>query len=230
MRPLIIFSVVTVLALSVSLPLTADDQQKAEKQTQKITAMATDSNARRTVSMTISDVLGITRREVLRERRRTGLNYGALFVAHQLMTQGATIADIDTQLKAGRNIWQIAAAQGANWKKIASEAKTMNNKIEDNLYKRFVKAEPFTERDQADRYNPDFDVLKADFAVTQEEVEQAQNTYVFWRDRASERRGERLDTAQEQAARLDHARAGGPQGRGAGMGSKPPSAGGLPPD
>jgi len=81
MRPLITFSVVPVLALAVSLPLTADDQQKAEKQTQKITAMATDSNARRTVSMTISDVLGITRRELLRERRRTGLNYGALFIA-----------------------------------------------------------------------------------------------------------------------------------------------------
>ena len=229
MRPLTFF-LVTVLVWAVSLPLLADDQQKAEKQTQKITAMATDSNARRTVSMTISDVLSVTRRELLRERRRTGLNYGALFVAHQLMADGATITDIDTQVKTGKNIWQIAIARGANWKKIASEAKKLNNKIEDNLYRRFVKPEPYADRDVADRYNPDFDLVKADYSVTQEEVEQAQAIYVFWRDRASERRGERLGTAQEQAARLDHARAGGPQGRGAGMGSKPPSAGGLPPD
>lgn len=229
MGPLTFF-VVTVLAVTVSLPLTADDQQKTEKQTQKIAAMATDSNARRTVSMTIADVLGVTRSELLRERRRTGLNYGALFVAHQLMADGTTITYIDTQMKTGKTIWQIAIARGANWKKIASEAKKVNNKIEDNLYRRFAKPEPYADRDVADRYNPDFDLVKADYAVTQEEVEQAQTVYVFWRDRASERRGERLDTAKEQAARLDHARAGGPQGRGAGMGSKPPSAGGLPPD
>ena len=229
MRPLT-FSILTVLAMAVSLPLMADDLRKAEKQAQKITAMATDSNARRTVSMTISDVLGITRAELLRERRRTGLNYGALFVAHQLMADGATMTDIDTQLKTGKNIWQIAVAHVANWKRIASEAKKLNDKIEDNLYKRFVKAAPFTDRDQADRYNPDFDVLKADYAVTQEDIEQAQNTYVFWRNHASARREQRLDTADEQAARLDHARSGGPQGRNAGMGSLPPAAGGLPPN
>jgi hypothetical protein len=230
MRPLT-FSVVTVLAVAVSLPAMADDQQKAEKQSHKITAMATDANARRIVSMTISDVLGVKRSELLRERRQTGLNYGSLFVAHQLISGGgATMTGIAAELKTGKTIWQIGAEQDATWKKIMAEAKKLNNKIEDNLYKRFVKAEPFTERDEADRYNPDFDVVKADYAVTQEEIEQAQNTYVFWRNHASARREQRLDTADEQAARLDHARSGGPQGRNAGMGSLPPAAGGLPPN
>jgi hypothetical protein len=229
MRPLT-SSVVTVLALAVSLPIMADDQQKAEKQTHKITAMATDVTGRRIVSMTLADALGIRRSELLRRRRLTGLNYGSLFVAHQLISAGATVPDIAAQLKTGKNIFQIGTEQGVNWKKIAGEAKKLNNKIEDNLYKLFLKAQPYKERDEADRYNPDFDLVKADYAVTQEDIEQAQNTYVFWRNQASERRDERLDTADEMAARLDHARAGGPQGKNAGVGTQPPSAGGLPPN
>ena len=228
MRPLT-FSVVTVLTMAVSLPIMSDDQQKAEKQTHKITAMATDVTGRRIVSLTLADVLGIKRSELLRRRRLTGLNYGSLFVAHQLIRAGATVPGIAAQLKT-KSIFQIGTEQGVNWKKIAGEAKKLNNKIEDNLYKLFVKAQPFKERDDADRYNPDFDVVKADYAVTQEEIEQAQNTYVFWRNHASERRDERLDTADEMAARLDHARAGGPQGKNAGVGTQPPSAGGLPPN
>ena len=229
MRPLTFF-IVTILVMAVALPVVADDQQKAKKQINRIIAMATDSTGRRIVSMTISDALGVSRRELVRERRQTGLNYGSLFVAHQLISGGATMTAIAAQLKVGKNVWQIATEQRTNWKQISAEAKKLNNKIEDNLYRRFSKSQPYEDRDQADHYNPDFDVVKADYAVTQEEIEQAQNTYIFWRDRASERRGERLDTAKEQAARLDHIRAGGPQGRDAGMGSLPPAAGGLPPN
>ena len=229
MRPLTFF-IVTVLVMAVALPVIAADQQKAEKQINRIIAMATDSTGRRIVSMTISDVLGVSRRELVRERRQTGLNYGSLFVAHQLISDGATMTAIAAQLKVGKNVWQIATEQRTNWKQISAAAKKLNNQIEDNLYKRFSKSQPYEDRDQADHYNPDFDVVKADYAVTQEEIEQAQNTYIFWRDRASERRGERLDTAKEQAARLDHIRAGGPRGRDAGMGSLPPAAGGLPPN
>jgi hypothetical protein len=229
MRPLT-FCVLTVLVMVTVLPVLADDQQKAEKQINKITAMATDSTGRRIVSMTISDVLEVKRPELVRERRLTGLNYGSLFVTHQLISAGASMTAIAVQLNLGKNIWQIATEQRTNWKQISAAAKKLNNKIEDNLYKRFSKSQPYEDRDQADHYNPDFDVVNADYAVTQEEIEQAQNTYIFWRDRASERRGERLDTVKEQAARLDHIRAGGPQGRDAGMGSLPPAAGGLPPN
>ncbi len=121
-------------------------------------------------------MLGIKRSELVRRRRLTGLNYGSLFVAHQLISTGATLPGIAAQLKTGKNIFQIGTEQGVNWKKIAGEAKKLNNKIEDNLYKLFVKAQPYKERDEADRYNSDFDVVKADYAVTQEEIEQAQNT------------------------------------------------------
>ena len=76
MRPLTFF-IVTILVMAVALPVVADDQQKAKKQINRIIAMATDSTGRRIVSMTISDALGVSRRELVRERRQTGLNYGS---------------------------------------------------------------------------------------------------------------------------------------------------------
>ena len=91
-----------ILALSAALPALADDQQKAEKQVNKVTAMATDATGRRVVSMTVSDLLNMKRSDVVQERRETGLNYGHLFIAHQLTVNGAKMSDIAEQLKVSR--------------------------------------------------------------------------------------------------------------------------------
>jgi len=114
-----------ILALSAALPALADDQQKAEKQVNKVTAMATDPTGRRVVSMTVSDVLNTKRPDVVQERRETGLNYGHLFIAHQLTAGGAKMSDIAAQLKSGKNIYQIGNDQQANWKQIAADAKKL---------------------------------------------------------------------------------------------------------
>ena len=127
-----------ILALTVALSAVADDQQKAEKQVNKVTAMASDATGRRVVSMTVSDLLNMKRSDVVQERRETGLNYGHMFIAHQLTVNGAKMSDIAEQLKAGKNIYQIGNDQHANWKQIAADAKKLNTKIEDNLYKHFV--------------------------------------------------------------------------------------------
>src|SRR6266700_1536653 len=183
-----------ILALSAALPALADDQQKAEKQVNKVTAMATDPTGRRVVSMTVSDVLNTKRPDVVQERRETGLNYGHLFIAHQLTAGGAKMSDIAAQLKSGKNIYQIGNDQQANWKQIAADAKKLNSKVEDNLYKHFLND-------------------KADSDVSKEELASAQDVYVLWRDRAAGRQGSTLDTADERAARQghDHVRNGGPQ-------------------
>lgn len=202
-----------ILALSVSLPALADDQQKAEKQVNKVTAMATDATGRRVVSMTVSDSLNMKRPDIVQERRETGLNYGHLFIAHQLAANGAKMSDITSQLKAGKNIYQIGNDQHANWKQIAADAKKLNSKVEDNLYKHFVNDKADKARDLADKYDPNFDGVKADNEVSKEELAAAQDVYILWRDRAAGRKGSSLDTADERAAREghDHIRSGGPQ-------------------
>lgn len=202
-----------ILALSAALPALADDQHKAEKQVNKVTAMATDPTGRRVVSMTVSDVLNKKRPDVVQERRETGLNYGHLFIAHQLTAGGTKMSDIAAQLKSGKNIYQIGNDQQANWKQIAADAKKLNSKVEDNLYKHFLNDKADRDRELADKYDPNFDKVKADSDVTKEELASAQDVYVLWRDRAAGRQGSTLDTADERAARQghDHVRNGGPQ-------------------
>lgn len=203
-----------VLAMTVALPALADDQQKAEKQVNKVTAMATDATGRRVVSMTCSDLLNMKRPDVVQQRHETGLNYGHLFIAHQLIANGAKMSDIASQLKAGKNIYQIGNDQHANWKQIASDAKKLNSKIEDNLYKHFLNDKADKARDLADNYDPNFDKVKADGDVSKEDLASAQDVYILWRDRATSGRTDTaLDTADERAARQghDHVRNGGPQ-------------------
>jgi len=55
------------LALAMAIPSFGDDQQKAEKQLHKITAMATDGTGRRVVSITLADALGAKRLGLLHE-------------------------------------------------------------------------------------------------------------------------------------------------------------------
>lgn len=215
------------LALPIAIPVFAGDQQKAEKQVHKITAMATDATGRRIVSMTVSDLLNVKRPELVQERRDMNLSYGSLFIAHELTAGGAKMSDIAAHLNAGKNILQIANDQHANWKQIAADAKKLNSKIEGNIYKHFLDDKADKERDQTDKYDPDFDGVTADNDVTMREIEEAQNTYVLWRDRAADAQGKdrRLGIADENAASYDHVRSGGPQGR---AGAKAPAAGGVP--
>ena len=50
--------------------------------------MATDVNARSIVSRSMSDMLKIERNQFERERRAMNLNYGCLFIAHELTAGG----------------------------------------------------------------------------------------------------------------------------------------------
>jgi len=192
---------ITLLALTIVVPAFGDDQQKAEKQLHKITAMATDGTGRRVVSRTVADTLGVKRSDLVMERRTMNLNYGNLFVAHALVKSGAKMEDIATQLKGKKSMGDIANAQSVDWKQIAGDAKKLNAKVEDNLYKHFVSDKADFERDQADQYDPSFDGVSADNDVSKEEIADAGNTYQMWRDRASKNKGGGLDTVTEKSAR-----------------------------
>jgi hypothetical protein len=187
-------------ALAIACPAFADDQEKAEKQLHKITAMATDATGRRVVSITVADALEAKRPDLVTERRAMNLNYGDLYVAHQLVKKGAKMDDIAAQLKSGKNIGQIANDQHADWKQIAADAKKLNAKMEDNLYKHFLNGKADAERDAADSYDPNIDGVAADNSVSKEELADAEHTYQTWKDRADKARGSNLDTSAEKAA------------------------------
>jgi hypothetical protein len=192
---------ITLLALAIAIPAFGDDQQKAEKQLHKITALATDATGRRVVSATVADTLEVKRPDLVLERRTMNLNYGDLYVAHVLVKSGTKMDDIAAQLKAGKNFGQIATEQHADWKQIAADAKKLNTKAEDNLYDHFLNGKPLTERDAAEGYDPVIDGVSADNDVSKDDIAEAERTYLLWRDRAEKKKGSSLDASSEKAAK-----------------------------
>src|SRR5690242_10512622 len=134
-------SLVLAFVVISSLAVLADDQQKADKEIRKINAMAWDSSARPVVNKSVSEMLKVSRSQLVEERRELDLNYGSLFLVHELALSGSKMNDIAASLKAGKSIVQICNESHANWKQIATEAKKLNSKIEDNLYKHFLRSE-----------------------------------------------------------------------------------------
>jgi hypothetical protein len=192
---------IALVALTFTVRAFSDDQQKAEKQLHKITALATDATGRRVVSITVADTLGTRRPALVMQRRALNLNYGDLFVAHVLLKNGAKMEDIAAQLKARKNIGQIANEQHADWKQIAADAKKLNSKVEDNLYKHFINSKAYFDRDQADKYDPTFDGVTADNDVSKGDIAEAEHTYQLWHDRAKQNLGGTLGIGTENAFR-----------------------------
>jgi len=178
----------------------ADDQQKAEKQLHKITAMATDATGRRVVSAAVADALGAKRPDLVTERRSININYGDLYVAHTLVKSGAKMDDIAADLKSGKKIDQIANDKHADWKQIAADAKKLNAQVEDSLYKNFLDGKPLAARDAAESYDPNFDGVTADNDVSKEDITAAEQIYVTWKDRADQKKASNLDASSEKAA------------------------------
>jgi hypothetical protein len=122
---------------------------------------------------------------------------------------------IAAKMKTGQTVWQTADEQYADWKQIASDAKKLNGKVDTNLFGHFGSNKAETQRDQADGYDPFRDSVTADNDVSKQEIEDAQQQYVFLRDHASVASASTLDTSTEKSARMvrtDPVRSGGPTG------------------
>ncbi len=161
----------------------AGDQQKTEKQVRMMTAMSRDDTARAIISRTFSDVFKVERSQLTAERKSLGLNYGALFLAHEIVLSGSSMQDIAAQLRLHKTVAEIASR--SDWKRIASDAKKMNARISDNIYKHFMHPEQGKARDKLDRYDPAADLVRADEEATPKEVLKAQHEYVFQRNLAA---------------------------------------------
>ena len=191
---------ILLLAFGIAVPARADDQQKTERLLHKITAMATDGTGRRVVSITVADILEAKRTDLVMERRALNLNYGDLYLAHVLTKNGAKMNDIDAQLKAGKNMKQIAGAEHLDWKQLAADAKKLNATMENNLTRHFQNGKADAARDAAEGYDPMIDGVAADNDISKDEIAEAALTYQRLRDRAGTPKDSKLDTSSENAA------------------------------
>ena len=121
----------------------AEDQEKAIKQLRMITAMSRDETARSIVSRTFADVFKLERPQLIAERKSMGLNYGTLFLVHELTLSGSNMAQVATQFRQHNNMFEIANASGADWKRIAADAKNGKPLWQFNTSQRW-KAGPMT--------------------------------------------------------------------------------------
>ncbi|HEY1262512.1 MAG TPA: hypothetical protein VGF06_03260 [Terriglobales bacterium] len=195
MRPAYISILLALVALA--LPAFGDDREKTAKELTKVTAMATDATGRLVVNLTMADTFKVKRAELVANRHESGLNYGDLFVARELMSEGRPLPEIVAQLRTGKTIYQVADDQHADWKKVLSDAKAVNKKIDENLYKHFATPAAQKDRDQTDPYSVVSDGVKADNNVKDQDVLQARDRYVVWRDRGRARTDAKLDNMDE---------------------------------
>jgi hypothetical protein len=171
-----------VIALALAVTALADDQEKATTEIKRITSISVDANMRSIVNRTMADMLKVNRLDLVKQRQELNLNYGALFLAHQLTAGGAKMEDIAAQLKGGKKIFDIANASHANWKQINSEAKKLNKKIDDNIEGYFHDGKKLAAIDRADQYNPQADKVPADTEINKDEYADAQKRYQHLHD------------------------------------------------
>jgi hypothetical protein len=199
----------------------SDDQQKAHKTLNKVTAMSADLTGKRAVSLAMSQYLSVSRAEIAERRQAMNVNYGDVFVIYELVKSGKKMDDIAAEVKSGKTVWQIGDEVHADWKQIASEAKKLNGKVDNNLLAHFANRKGEADLDRADKYEPSVDMVVADNGVSQQDMQEAQERYVALRDRTSF--GGNLNTSDENAARqtrTDPVSTGGPTG----PGNPPPAA------
>lgn len=173
------------LIVASATPLLSDDREKATKQIRMMTALSRDDIVRSIISRTFSDAFKVPRAQLVTERKSLGMNYGALFLAHELALSGCNMQQISNEVRAHKTMLKISDACGANWKRIAADAKKMKNRIDDGIYKHFLHDKPDLLRDQADQYVVSTDRVPSDAEGTPAEVEEAKTEYMFWRNQAA---------------------------------------------
>jgi hypothetical protein len=160
-----------------------------------------------------------------------------MFLVLELVKGGAKMDDIAAQLKAGKRLGEIARDLHPDWKAIAADAKKLNAKIDDGLFKHFLNEKVDNQRDVADKYVVANDNVPDDHKIEKSDIDAAAERFQMWKDRAIAAAGKhhQMDTAEQQAAFYDHDRSGGPTGTSGGtaaaggsgsVGTPAPSGGG----
>jgi hypothetical protein len=210
------FVVLSLLIGSLALSsFAASDRQKAEKQINRVSAMAADLTGRRIVNLSMAEQMNVGRKDLVSQRGANNINYGTLFLFRSVAPNDDAFKQMLAELKSGKQPYDIADAAHADWKAVGNLAKKLNSRIEDNLYKFFLnnRKEPAPTSPSAEAYDPAFDAVAADSQVSQQDLAEAQDNYLFWQSRASGKKDATLEHNKEQAARQtdDPVRKGGPQ-------------------
>ncbi len=160
--------IIGLLALVFSVPAVwaskeMKEAKKLDKELKKISLTAAVPDGRRVVNRVMAHDLGVTRKELVREREKTGFVYGQLFGAHEVGKQaGMNFDQVAEQMKQGHSLLDISQEHDVNLRDVLEDAKTLNKHIGKELDRIAAGDEDETAEDSADDYDPSGDSVSAD--------------------------------------------------------------------
>jgi len=170
--------------------------KKLDQELKKISLAAADLDGRRVVNRVMAGQLGVSRVQLVRQRRQTGFLYGQLFGAHEVARQsGVTFAQVAQRMNQGHSLLEISQQHSLALKSMVADARKLNKKIDSELDKVAGGEEDEQAQDNSDGYDPSGDSLEADTSsFTPAELAQAkqqahQRGYAFGRMGMGEGRG-----------------------------------------
>ncbi len=157
---------------------TEKEAKKLDKELRKVSLTASDADGRRVVSRVMAVQLGVSRKELVKERSETQLVYGQLFGTHEVARlSGQTFDQVAKQMKnQHRSLLEISEERHVDMKAVLADAKKLNKSIEKELDRVASGQEDEQADDSADSYDPSDDSLDADTAdISPTEIAQAKN-------------------------------------------------------
>lgn len=221
-------SLAFLLILFTVAPGLCDDQQKAKKELDKITALSNDITGRRIINLSMAGMFNLKRLALVEERRKMGVNYGSLLLVHCLVNTGVELSEVAYKLKSKKTVLQMASEHEVDWSKVLTDAKKLNKVIDVNLLKHFAGDSQFEKLEKNEDYNVVHDVVLADGEVSRGDIDQAATRYLFLREHSPNYRGGVVAGTDRNAAGADPSRNRGGGGTGTRGGIRAPAAGGLP--
>lgn len=139
------------------------EARRLDKEIKKISLVAVDLDGRRVVNRVMAQQLGVSREQLVEERKQTGLIYGRLFEAHEMARlEGLVFGQVARQMKQGHYLLEISEQHHADLKEILADAKKLNKKIDEELDRLEDGIEDEQSEDTAASYDPSDDSLDAD--------------------------------------------------------------------
>ncbi len=141
------------------------EAKKLDKEVKKISLLAAVPDGRRVVNRVMGRELGVSRQQLVKERKKTGFGYGQLFGAHEVGEQaGLKFEEVAAQMSQGHSLLEISEQHKVELKEVLARAKTLNKDIDNELRRPVANDEDDDTDDGSDDYDPSDDSQSADTA------------------------------------------------------------------
>ncbi len=218
----IIIELLLVVVASASFLMASKAEKNALKLEEELFIIgltAAVSDGRAVVNQVMAKHLGLSREQLVAERKETTLPYGELFAAHEFARLGnAPFKHVAQDMKEGQSLLDIGTEHEADLKKALASARKLNKAIDKELDRLAEgKKEGAEDSDTGDSYDPAVDYLSADTAAfTPEQLALAsERVYMRGGSAGSNRTGATsgagsvMGTGQHQSGRMGGGRRGG---------------------